>query len=102
MTEAEWINCDDPNKLLAYMTGRASSRKFRLFACACCRQIWHLLDKRGHDAVSVAESYSDGLATEAEMDAARREMIACRNEDALTPGRSAKYSWASGAAEAVL
>jgi hypothetical protein len=43
MNEAEWLACTDPNVMVAYLHGRASSRKFRLFICACCRRIWRLL-----------------------------------------------------------
>jgi hypothetical protein len=103
MTEREWLECDDIPKLLEYLVGRASSRKFRLFGCACCRRIWHLMvDERSRVAVTVAERYEDGLATEEEMEAARKEMAACRTETALRPGSPAVDSWAFGAAEAVL
>jgi hypothetical protein len=103
MTEQEWIDCQDIRKLLEYLVGRTSNRKFRLFGCACCRRIWHLLvDERSRRAVCVAERYADGLSTEEEMDAARREMAACRTETALRPGSPAVDSWALGAAEAVL
>jgi hypothetical protein len=103
MTEQEWLECEDIRELLDYLVGRASSRKFRLFGCACSRRIWHLLvDERSRNAVSVAERYADGLATEEEIDAARRQMVACRNETALRPGSPAVDGWAFGAAEAVL
>lgn len=102
MTEAEWLACGDIRTLLEYMTGRAGSRKFRLFGCACCRRIWHLLDERCRHAVAVAEWYADGLAADAEVEAARREVNACCNETALTPGLPAMYSWAYSAARLVL
>src|SRR5262249_1193073 len=68
MTESEWLTATDPTPMLAFLAGNASDRKLRLFAAACCRQVWHLLtDERSRKAVKVAERYADGLADEDEL-----------------------------------
>jgi hypothetical protein len=35
MTEAEWLACDDPGAMLAYLLGRTTGRKLTCFALAC-------------------------------------------------------------------
>src|SRR5262249_18195998 len=62
VTEAEWLVCNDPNLMLASFPSKTSRRKMRLFACACCRRIWHLLiDDRSRIAVEKSELYTDQL-----------------------------------------
>jgi hypothetical protein len=68
MTEAEWAVCEDPEKMLGFLRGRASERKLRLYVAGCCRRIWHLLiDDRCRRAVEVAELHADGLADDDEL-----------------------------------
>jgi hypothetical protein len=69
--EAEWRACTNPQKMLAFLRGKASDRKLRLFVCALARQVWDLLtSERSRRAVGVAERFADGAATRKEMTAA--------------------------------
>jgi hypothetical protein len=72
VTEAEWLAHVEPQPLLDLVGGRATQRKLRLFACACCRQLWHLRENEGwRQAVEVAEALADGRAKRKEVLAAR-------------------------------
>ena len=56
---------------IATRPGVLTDRELRLFACWCCRQIWHLLtDERSRHAVEIAELYAEGKATSDELAAA--------------------------------
>jgi hypothetical protein len=80
MTEAEWLGCTEPHKMLEYLGGGASERKLRLFAAACCRRLWRYPLETGdehkawaasvRDAVGLGERHADGQATPEELDAA--------------------------------
>jgi hypothetical protein len=69
MSEQEWLEWRDPGMMLRHLLqGTTSERKLRLFAVACCRRIWHLLrDESSRQAVRLAESYADGLASKEEL-----------------------------------
>jgi len=64
MTETEWLDCDDPMPLLEFLRGKASERKLRLFAVACCHHIWYrLTDEKSHKALRIVEAAADGNAS---------------------------------------
>src|SRR5262249_20028474 len=46
MTEAEWLTCSDPHKMLVWLheRGRLTERKARLFAVACSWKVANSLD----------------------------------------------------------
>jgi hypothetical protein len=68
MTEQEWRVCADPKEMLEFLGRKASERLLRLFGCACCRRIWHLItDKQRRNALEAAEGYADGIVTSDEL-----------------------------------
>jgi hypothetical protein len=70
MDETTWLTCENPEPMLAYLEGKCSNRKLRLFACACCRAIGELItDPLCCQAVESAESHADGNLSAEEMDA---------------------------------
>jgi hypothetical protein len=98
MTEEHWLTCDDPHVMLEFLRGRASKRKIRLFACACCRRVvsFHP-DARSLHSLDVGEWFADGDASAEELNLAWREQ-----EEAGTELSYLECRWsASAAMEAV-
>jgi len=86
MNEVDWYTCDDPDRMLKCVRDRASERKLRLFACACCRRAWHLLHPNSRRAVEVMERFVDGQASEGERTAAEGYAgVLVRNCNDLVP-----------------
>jgi hypothetical protein len=116
LTEAEWQSCADPGPMQEALRGKASERKLRLFAVACCRQLGPLLqDPRITTALDVAERHADGAATQADLEAALRGATLAQHaqrrkallfayaavKDACGPGglgAAEKSAWAAAAA----
>ena len=63
MTEAEWLACEDPQRMLYSLRESLSARKLRLFAVACAGQVRRLLsDQRGQAALAFAEKHGAEVA----------------------------------------
>lgn len=70
MNEEEWLTCGDPLQMLDFLlTGKASSRKLRLFACSWFRgkPRWAGVA----DIVAIGERHADGAALRGEIEQAR-------------------------------
>jgi hypothetical protein len=83
MTAEQWDSTPDPRILLEVLHGRATERKLRLFACACCRQpsLFDWMTPSDAAALEVAERFADG---EASLDQLR---AAAKAADSLGPIR---------------
>lgn len=78
MTKPEWMVCSRPD-LMLQQSFRASARKRRLFASACCRRFWaELVDPRSRKAIEVAEAYADGRTTRKDLSIAQKQAIAAK------------------------
>jgi hypothetical protein len=101
MTEGDWLTSTDPQTMLAFVqdSSRATDRKRRLFAAACCRRIWHLLsDERSRRAVGAAEREADGLVGPEERHQATLEAALAFAEagavaDVATPELPSALDW---------
>jgi hypothetical protein len=115
MNETDWQECIYPEQMLDHLGRQASSRKRRLFACACIRRIWPLLgDERLREAVEVAERGADGKvqarclqrarhtvrSLREELQAAQRQHLAAQPEETVWKARAALA--AAQAVEALL
>jgi len=79
--------CNEPPTMLELLRCKASSRKMRLYACACCRLVWHLFPhERYHRAIETAERYADGLATRQELTSSKKGIHyeSIEKDDSLT------------------
>jgi hypothetical protein len=103
MTEAEWLDNANAERMLAYLGRRASLRKKRLLACACVRRLWSLLDERLRLAVRVAERCADGRLSAEHLQQAQRRVRRRREHCQEVERTQASWEtrWARAAAQAI-
>jgi hypothetical protein len=75
MTEQEWLTCTDPDAMLKHLRGRITDRQCWLFAAACDRRVFPVLELVTNEegqakfrrAVELFERVADGIATDEEV-----------------------------------
>jgi hypothetical protein len=61
MTEQDWLESRSPKAMLNSLPDKGFDRKYLLFACACARRVWHLLeDDRPRRVIQITEEFADG------------------------------------------
>jgi hypothetical protein len=70
MTEAEWMEGEEPSAMVGFLDERVAARKARLFACACLRQRTEPLLPWERGVLAIAERDADGSASTTEVEAA--------------------------------
>jgi hypothetical protein len=73
VTKEEWLSCQYAGEMMKWLR-TADGRKLRLFACACCRQIWDLMTEDARQLVEAAERWADGHISRKELEAIRRRI----------------------------
>jgi hypothetical protein len=90
MTEADWLASTDLDAMLGFLKDRVSLRQLRLFACACCRQVWdQLTDPRSRKAVELSELFADGRIDAGSLADARKEAWNCSSSNIPHPPTAA-------------
>jgi hypothetical protein len=73
VTEYQWLACRDPVPMLAFLRGKASDRKLRLFAAACCWDRGLLIQEEANSRCLAAfVRFADGEVTLRKARAARK------------------------------
>jgi hypothetical protein len=93
-TLADWLSINHPMAMLNGLSpqDQVSPRKYRLFACACCRRIWHLLQNDHlQQAICLAEAHAERQASWEALRAARRAV----RDDGIDLGNTPPAVWFS-------
>lgn len=101
MAEPQWQTWQHPEAILTLVQGRLGERELRLFACACCRRVWHLLNEANRRIVEAAEQSARGQLPPAQLSELAEAVSGASAEDerrAIEDHRiSARYEAATAA-----
>jgi hypothetical protein len=98
VTEPEWLGCTDPTPMVEFQGDKASDRKLRLFARACCRRIWRLfLHSDSFRSIEVGERFVEGKATDEELQTAEEVAMGAGDDASWTSMQAAVNAWAAAA-----
>jgi hypothetical protein len=92
VTEADWLSSSNPVAMIGFLQSRGlgEPRSCRLFACACVRRVWHLLERPGwREAVGEAERFADSVAGVEALADALASMSPCGEREPGTQARLA-------------
>jgi hypothetical protein len=90
MSERVWLRSWDPVEMLNSLGPDASPRKLRLFAAACCRDIWSTIENsRGRN--DIAQRAKELRITPNEMDSLAAEEVGFAKPDANMPPYRLNY-----------
>lgn len=80
MTEREWQRCADPAPMLEFARPFVNEAQVRLFACGCCRRVWHMIpDEHCRHAVAIAELFAYHHASFDSLVSAHRTALTVRS-----------------------
>src|SRR5438046_746379 len=71
MTEEEWLSATDPESMLEFIRYKTTTRKLRLFACACPQLWWNRRGEIAREIIAIGERYADNTASQEEVEYAR-------------------------------
>jgi hypothetical protein len=91
MTEAEWVTCASPGRMLEAVRGLATPRQLRLFQVACVRRVWRYVTEAGSRAVvDLVERAADGPVPYAEVSALPYDWL---TDDCGGPGPAERHAY---------
>src|SRR5262245_3829857 len=72
MTEDEWLKASDHFEMLRFLRDKATDRKIRLFAVACCRRLWDSFDDTKRQFLEAIESFAEGIIDRGQLDTVQK------------------------------